>query len=111
MFTTTGNDPVSGHSRAKKRLDRLMGDVEEWRLHDLRRTATTEMARLGIAPHVVDKILNHTSGTIRGVAAVYNRFQYQDAGTAALVAWSRYLEALVRPERASNVVVELAAHA
>lgn len=45
-------------------------------MHDLRRIAATGMAGLGILPHVVEKLLNHTGGSIRGVAAVYNRFKY-----------------------------------
>ena len=52
----------------------LPTEIPNWTLHDLRRTATTGMARLNFPPHVVDKILNHSSGTIRGVAAIYNRF-------------------------------------
>lgn len=65
---------VTGFGYAKANLAKLM-DVNGWRLDDLRRTATTGMARLGVAPHVADKVLNHTAGTIRGVAAVYNSFQ------------------------------------
>lgn len=81
-------------------------DGPEWRLHDLRRTCTTGMARLGIPPHVADRVLNHQSGTISGVAAVYNRFQYLDERREALCAWGKFVEALVYPERAqSNVVV------
>ena len=114
LFTTNGERPVSGFSRAKNRLDRLMLDMlraelEEtgrnankaevggWILHDLRRTAATGMAKLNIAPHVVDRILNHVSGTIRGVAAVYNRHAYLEERKAALEAWGRYVENLVRP--------------
>ena len=82
--------------------------IDDWILHDLRRTATTGMARLNIPPHVVDKILNHVSGTIRGVAAVYNRHSYIDERRAALETWSRHVESLVRPPAPSNVV-ELAA--
>jgi integrase len=107
VFTTNERTPVSGFSRAKSRLDALMGDPPEWVLHDLRRTAASGMARLGIAPHVVDRILGHTAGTIRGVAAVYNRFQYLPERKAALEAWSRFIETLVRPTRTD--VVELAA--
>jgi integrase len=103
LFTTNETTPVSGFSKAKDRLDQLMGDPPEWILHDLRRTATSGMARLGIAPHVVDKILNHTAGTIRGVAAVYNRYQFEPERKAALEAWGRFVESLVRPSP-SNVV-------
>jgi hypothetical protein len=45
------------------------------------------MARLNIAPHVVDKMLNHISGTIRGVAAIYNRFEYLEERRAAFEVW------------------------
>ena len=80
-----------------------MGDVPRWQIRDLRRTATTVMAEIGIAPHVADKILNHTSGQISGVAAIYNRFEYLDERRAALEAWGRYVASLVAPA-AANVV-------
>jgi integrase len=109
LFTGTGRTRASGFSKAKAKLDRLMaaesgGAPVPCTLHDLRRTATTGMARLGIAPHVADKVLNHTAGTIRGVAAVYNRFEYLEERRAALEAWGRKVAALVRPEEESNVV-------
>jgi hypothetical protein len=66
------------------------------------------MARLGIAPHVADRVLNHQAGTIRGVAAVYNRFEYLDERKAALQAWGRFVEGLTRP-MPSNVVPLVAA--
>jgi integrase len=114
VFTTTGKRHVSGYGKAKERLDKHMLDalraelveadkdaeqaaIGVWILHDLRRTAATGMAKLNIAPHVVDRILNHVSGTIRGVAAVYNRHAYLDEREAALEAWGRYVERLVRP--------------
>jgi integrase len=95
----------SGWARAKAWLDAAMCDrLAPWQTHDLRRTATTIMARLGVAPHVADKTLNHQSGTIRGVAAVYNRFQYLDERRAALEALGGFVENLVRPGGAGNVV-------
>ena len=122
VFTTTGKNPVSGFSRAKEQFDAAMlealrkaaaergEDVEEvkgterWTLHDLRRTAASGMAALGIAPHVVEAVLNHKSGVIRGVSAVYNKYSYSTEKKAALEAWSRYVEALVSGRPASNVV-------
>jgi integrase len=116
LFTTTGTTPVSGFSRAKERMRAAMltakrnelgktdGAIPEWTLHDLRRTATTGMARLNFPPHVVDKILNHTSGTIRGVAAVYNRFAYAEERRAALEAWGRYVSGQVAPDQPTNVI-------
>jgi integrase len=81
VFTTTGNTPISGFSKGKARLGRLVlaarGDnaqpMAEWTFHDLRRTATTGLARLGVRAEVADKILNHLTGTIKGVAAVTAR--------------------------------------
>jgi integrase len=109
VFTTNGKTAVSGFSRAKERVDAFMAsraghDIEPWVLHDLRRTATTGMAGLKIPPHVVDKILNHTAGTIRGVAAVYNRAQYGEERRDALAAWGRAVEAIVTDRPAGNVV-------
>ncbi len=116
VFTTSGETPVSGFSRAKKRVDEAMqriareeagGDdlaIEGWTLHDLRRTAASGMARLGVAVHVVEATLNHKSGTIRGVAAVYNRYAYEPEKQAALEAWGRYISDLVTGEAVSNVV-------
>ena len=74
-----------------------------WRLHDLRRTCASGVARLGIAPHVIEKVLNHSSGAISGVAAVYNRYAYTEEKRAALDIWARALEAIVRPGE-DNVV-------
>ena len=75
VFSLFGTKSFSNFSTAKRRLDQLSG-VTGWRLHDLRRTCVSGMARLGIAPHVADKILNHQSGTISGVAAVYQRHEF-----------------------------------
>jgi hypothetical protein len=61
----------------------------------LRRTAATGMARLKIAPYVVDKVLNHSGGMIRGVAAVYNRFAYFEERRSALDAWGQHVGGLV----------------
>jgi hypothetical protein len=53
------------------------------------------LAELGIAHHVADKVLNHSSGQISGVAAVYNRFQYLDERKSALDALSRFIDTLI----------------
>jgi len=118
VFTTTGKTAVSGFSRAKEQFDAAVLDAlrkaatdptkitapEHWTLHDLRRTAASGMAGLGIAPHVVEAVLNHKSGTIKGVAAVYNRYSYSAEKRAALEAWARALDAIVTGKPAGNVV-------
>jgi integrase len=88
VFTTTGVTPISGFGRTKGRLDLAMG-VSDWWTHDLRRTAASGMARIGVAPHIIEKVLNHVSGEISGVAAVYNRHGYQTEKRDALDLWAR----------------------
>jgi integrase len=109
VFTMSGAQPVSGFFLAKKRMDALLpAGMPGWTLHDLRRTFASGCARLGIAVHVVEAVLNHKSGTIRGVAAVYNRYSYDAEKRACLEAWSRYVGALISGQLDRNVT-ELAA--
>ena len=116
LFTTTGLSPVSGFTRAKARLDKLMAEIASesqqklvetrpFTLHDLRRTAATGMAGLGFPPHIVEAVLNHRSGTRRGVAGVYNRFDYATEKRDALEAWGQYVVSLV--EAKPDDVLEL----
>src|SRR5262244_757365 len=86
VLSLLGTKPFQEFSRAKRRVDQLSG-VTGWRLHDLRRTCVSGMARLGVAPHVADKILNHQSGTISGVAAVYQRHEFLAERKEALERW------------------------
>ena len=102
VFTTTGRSPVSGWSKIKRRLDEAM-KIPPWRLHDLRRTAATGMAEIGIAPHIVEAALNHVSGAKAGVAGTYNRAAYADEKRAALERWALHVQGLVS-ERPANVV-------
>ena len=97
IFALNGNTRFQGKSKAKKRLDRISG-VRGWTLHDLRRTAVSGMARLGVAPHVADKILNHQSGTISGVAAVYQRHEFMNERRDALHLWGKHVAEITARE-------------
>ena len=99
MFPARGNDNASfsGFSKLKSQIDED-SKVSGWTLHDLRRTAATHMAALGIAPHVVERLLNHTSGTFAGVAGIYNRFQYLPEMQDALGKWEAFLIELIGPD-------------
>jgi len=94
VFCQSSGKAFSGFSRFKRRLD-LYSEVTDWRLHDLRRTCVSGMARLGIAPHVADKILNHQSGTISGVAAVYQRHDFLAERKHALERWGLHVARIV----------------
>lgn len=71
----------------KRRLDQVSG-VENWTVHDLRRTVSTNLAQMGTPPHIIDRILNHASG---GVHSTYNRYSYLPEVGEALKAWERRL--------------------
>jgi integrase len=105
VFTSTGETSVSGWSRAKSRLDAAMrqemlrakflrenDELLHFTLHDLRRTAASHMARIGVQPHIIEATLNHKSGRVSGIAAVYNRYSYEAEKRAALNAWAEELE-------------------
>ncbi|MEJ6397314.1 tyrosine-type recombinase/integrase [Yoonia sp. 208BN28-4] len=101
VFTTTGKSPVSGFGRAKERIDVAVG-ASDWRLHDLRRTAASGMARIKVSPHVIEKVLNHKTGIISGVAAVYNRYSYEEEKREALELWANQIESLCRETKFST---------
>jgi integrase len=94
VFSLLGTKPFQEFSRAKILLDQLSG-VGGWRLHDLRRTLTSGMARFAVAPHVADKILNHQAGTISGVAAVYQRHEFLAEREQALDIWGAHIGKLL----------------
>lgn len=114
VFTTTGETPISGFYKGRQHVDEKMEEIaaEErgepveiprWTFHDLRRTAATGMARLGIAVRVTEAVLNHVSGTGGGIVAVYQRHDYADEKRAALEAWARFVASVVEGN-AGNVV-------
>jgi integrase len=106
----SGEGAVSGFSKAKVRLDRIMleklqggalargedlrrVELGPWVVHDLRRTAASGMARLGHGIHVVERALNHTQGaTTGGLIRVYQKHDFLAERRAALEAWARQVE-------------------
>lgn len=101
VFTTNGQTPVSGISRAKKRLDEKMLElarerdpdttIPPWVTHDLRRTVASGMAKLGIALPAIEKVLNHSSGSFGGIVGVYQHHDFADEKRTALNAWADHI--------------------
>lgn len=92
-----GVGPFQGWSNAKNAFNnrlQAVGMAAPWRLHDLRRTAATRMADLGVQPHVIEAVLNHISGHKAGVAGTYNRSIYAPEKREALEKWAEYVAAL-----------------
>jgi integrase len=112
---------VQGFSATKRKLDELVEaarrkadpkpdtPIAPWRFHDLRRTAATGMAAMGFPPHVVERVLNHVSGTQSGLVGVYQRHEYRAERRAALTAWGAHVEAIVGGTAPGANVVALSA--
>jgi integrase len=110
VFTTNGRTSISGFSKAKTALDAAITEanggtpIPSWRLHDLRRSMASTMARLGVALPVVEKLLNHVSGTFSGVQGIYQRHDFAEEKRQALESWAQHLLRLVEcgPESSRN---------
>jgi integrase len=91
LFSSDGGArPISGFSKAKAQLDRLiashLGDpLPAWVVHELRRSMATHMERIGIEPHVIEVCLGHT---LKGVADTYRQYGYLPEKAHALQAWA-----------------------
>jgi integrase len=105
VLTTTGDTPSNGYSMGKRRLDALLPeDMPEWRLNDLRRTVASGMARLGINLPVIEKVLNHISGSFGGIVSVYQHHDFADEKARALETWGQFVEDLTSGAPRKNVV-------
>jgi integrase len=96
VFTLDGVKPAGSLSYHKSRLDALSG-VASWTLHDLRRTCASGLARLGVNLPAIEKILNHTSGSFRGVVGIYQRHDFGAEKAKALELWGQHIDGLVKP--------------
>lgn len=122
VMTTRGDAPISGFSKCKQLLDKVILEcrakamakyggnpeeavgMEEWTFHDLRRTFSTGGARLGIAMHIVERVLNHVPVALKGVARVYQHHEFMAERKSALETWGRHVEFVTKETAVDNVV-------
>lgn len=116
LFTTSGARPVSGFSKGKAHIDRIIAETikaeqgddaqgpAHWVFHDLRRTVATNLQRLGVRLEVTEAVLGHVSGSRAGIVGIYQRHKFADEKRAALEAWARKLDAIVSGKQAENVI-------
>lgn len=105
IFTTTGDTPVSGFSKAHAAVhakmvqlaeaEGLPFEIKPWRLHDLRRTCSTNMARLGVSVAVTEAVINHSSGSRAGIVKVYQKYEYAREKREALELWAHAVADIV----------------
>ncbi len=117
VFSSNGETPISGFSKAKLFLDaRMQAILDEagegktlkpFRIHDLRRTAASGMAALGFAPHVIERVLNHVSGAQGGLVGIYQRHEYVAERKKAVDAWANHLSGIVSTRKVSSNVIRM----
>jgi integrase len=115
VFSATGARPAGDYAQRKRRLDALLpADMPPWRLHDLRRTTASGLARLGVSLPTIERLLNHSSGSFAGIVGVYQRHDFAREKREAVETWARHVLALTQqpkqrrqPKRKNGV--ELAA--
>jgi integrase len=122
VFSTAGRSPISGWSKCKAQLDELMiaGAREEaetagrdaaevtisrWTIHDLRRTCASGMQRLGVRVEVIERCLNHLSGSYQGVSGIYQRDPMLEERREALERWSAHVAGLVSGKPADVITL------
>lgn len=95
VFSTDGGKtPIAGFSQLKRAFDKACG-VNNWTLHDLRRTARTLMSRTGVNPDIAERCLGHVMPGVRGV---YDRWEYRDEKAEAYEALASLIGRIVDPQ-------------
>ena len=124
LFTTTGTTAISGFSKTKgyinvavtahmakaaKEADAKPAKMKPWTYHDLRRSVGTGSQSLGIPVEHTEALLNHRSGTRKGVAKIYQLWEYRDEKADALEIWGRHMDEVIA--RKGDVVPDRLAYA
>jgi integrase len=104
-----GKTAPSGFSAAKARLDKIVASdngspTPPWVLHDIRRSVATGLAGLGVNLPVIERCLNHVSGSFGGIVSIYQKHSFADEMRAAMDAWGRRVESIVSGSSAGNVI-------
>ena len=104
VFTINGATPLTSFSGFKREIDAVMALSQPFVWHDLRRTCAAGMQRLGVRTETIEQVLNHRSGSYRGVIGVYQVDPMHEARRDALQLWANHVDAVVRGEPAGKVV-------
>jgi integrase len=108
VFAGRAGNPIKAFNYAKAEIEAALvagsNSLPDWRFHDFRRAGVTALAGMGFPPHVCDRLLNHVTGAISGVAAVYQKAEFLAERNAALDAWAAHvLAAADQCEKTQNM--------
>ena len=104
VFSTTGGrSPIKGFGKFKDTIDERIAElappgIADWRFHDLRRSARTNLSSLGVSPFIAELVIGHQQ---KGVHKVYDVHRYQSEKRHALEAWANRLRDIVTPPPAN----------
>ena len=86
--------PFNGFSKSKRNLDKRCG-FSDWTIHDLRRSFASGLAAQGIQLPVIERLLNHVSGSFGGIVGVYQRYDFMPEMREAIKKWETHVRRLV----------------
>lgn len=106
VVTVRGKAPIDCDSHVRELLDEEISKtggtpIENWRLHDIRRTVRTNLSKLGINSDIGERVMGHV---ISGVRGVYDRYDFLAEKRHALALWERYLCRITGRTPVGNVV-------
>ena len=81
VFASRGRTQIQNFTVAKAVFVAKLPEMPQWQLHDLRRTARSLMARVGVRPDIAERVLGHVMG---GVEGIYDRHKYDEEKAFAL---------------------------
>ena len=80
--------------------------MAEWTLHDLRRTFRTGLSKIGVEPHIAERLIGHSVGS--KVTKTYDRFAYRKEMHDALLKWEEHVAAIVESRKGKIVKLKTA---
>jgi integrase len=95
VFPGIGQSNFKSFARAKLAFDKATGELPQWQLHDLRRTARSLMSRAGVRPDIAERVLGHVQA---GVEGTYDRHSYRDEKGQALKMLAGLVENILRSD-------------
>jgi integrase len=107
---SSGEKSPSGYSNAKERLDKAVAalnggeSIPPWGFHDIRRSVASGMAAEGVNLPVIERCLNHVSGSFAGIVGVYQRHNFADEMRAAMDLWGRRVDRLAGGDSSRNII-------
>ena len=94
--------PFCGFSKCKAALDKR-SCVSGWTLHDLRRTFASGLASIGVQIPVIERLLNHISGSFAGIVGVYQRYDFMPEMRDAIDLWEVHISRLVGEKQPGTI--------